>query len=185
FTIKTIIDQAQEDAVYFLDTERYPIHQRFAIEHLGWPPVMPFVTEYLYPQPRFLLGSVTLFIGADDGEDLWTYELAPYDTADAEMIQTSLELLGGASFFGDRLAFHPTSLEQEERAAELSGVRIVTTEELYRGASYQPLNLGETVGQVHLITAEDLERGYVSPREIAVLDRVPNDISVVAGVVTE
>ena len=185
FTIKTIIDQAQDDAVYFLDTERYPIHQRFAVEHLGWPPGQPFVTEYLYPQRRFLLGSLTLFTGADGGEDLWTYELAPYDTADLEMIEKSMELLSGASFFGAELAFHPTSLEQEARAAELDGVRVVTTEELYRGASYQPLNLGETVGQVHLISAEDLEKEYVSPREIAVLDRVPNDISVVAGVVTE
>ena len=186
FTIKTIIDQAQEDAVYFLDTERYPIHQRFATEHLGWPPGQPFVTEYLYPQRRFLLGSITVFEGmGEGGADLWTYELAPYDTADVAMIERSIDLFRGATFFGDELAFHPTSLEQEARAAELDGIRIVTTEEIYRGASYQPLNLGETIAQVRLVSADDLETGYVSPREIAVLDRVPNDISVVAAVVTE
>jgi len=186
FTIKTIIDQAQDDAVYFLDTERYPIHQRFATDHLGWPPGQPFVSEYLYPQRRFLLGSITRFVGAgEQGGDLWTYELAPYDTADVAMIDKSLDLFRGATFFGDELAFHPTSLEQEARAAELDGVRIVTTEEIYRGASYQPLNLGETVAQVRLVSADQLETEYVSPREIAVLDRVPNDISVVAAVVTE
>lgn len=186
FTVKTMIDQAHEDAVYFLDTERYPIHQRFASEHLGWPPGQPFVSEYLYPQRRFLLGSITLFPAAgEDGADLWTYELAPYDTADVAMIEKSLDLFRGATFFGDELAFHPTSLEQEARAAELDGVRVVTTEEIYRGASYQPLNLGETVAQVRLVSADDLETDYVSPREIAVLDRVPNDISVVAAVVTE
>ena len=186
FTIKTIIDQAQEDAVYFLDTERYPIHQRFASEHLGWPPGQPFVTEYLYPQRRFLLGSITVFVGlGEGGADLWTYELAPYDTADVAMIEKSMRLFRGASFFGEELAFHPTSLEQEARAAELDGVRVVTTEEIYRGASYQPLNLGETVAQVRLVSADQLDSEYVSPREIAVLDRVPNDISVVAAVVTE
>ncbi|HUS65593.1 MAG TPA: PEP/pyruvate-binding domain-containing protein [Kofleriaceae bacterium] len=181
FTIKTIIDRADDDAPYFLDTERYPIHQRFAQDHLGWPPGMPFVGEYLYPQRRFLLGSITYF----EEPDLWTYELAPYDTADAEMIGRALEVLGGASFFGDELAFHPTSLEQETIAAELDGVRVVTTEDIYRGATYQPLNLGETVAQVRLVRADDLDTDYVSPREIAVLDRVPNDISVVAAVVTE
>jgi pyruvate, water dikinase len=41
------------------------------------------------------------------------------------------------------------------------------------------------VAQVRLVSADDLETEYVSPREIAVLDRVPNDISVVAAVVTE
>ena len=186
FTVKTIIDQAQEDAVYFLDTERYPIHQRFASEHLGWPPGQPFVTEYLYPQRRFLLGSITVFVGlGEGGADLWTYELAPYDTADVAMIEKSMDLFRGASFFGAELAFHPTSLEQEARAAELDGIRVVTTEEIYRGASYQPLNLGETVAQVRLVSADQLATDYISPREIAVLDRVPNDISVVAAVVTE
>ena len=182
FTIKTIIDQAQGDSVYFLDTEAYPIHQRFAIDHLGWPPGQPFVSEYLYPQRRFLLGSITYFVEPD----LWTYELAPYDTSTAEMIVKSLDRLGGAAFFGGELAFHPTSSEQEARAAELPDhIRIVTTEEIYRGATYQPLNLGETVAQVRIVSADELETDYVSPREIAVLDRVPNDIAVVAAVVTE
>ena len=77
FTIKTMIDQADGDAIYFLDTGAYPLHQSFAVDHLGWPPGQPFVGEYLYPQRRFLLGSVTYF--SDPG--IWTYELAPYDTA--------------------------------------------------------------------------------------------------------
>ena len=33
-------------------------HREFAVEHLGWPPDLPFVTEYLYPQRRFLLGCL-------------------------------------------------------------------------------------------------------------------------------
>ena len=184
FTVKTIIDRAAGEAIYFLDTERYPVHQRFAVDQLGWPPGQTLFAEYLSPGRRFLLGSITRFDRPEG--PLWTYELAPYDTADAAMIARSLELLGGASFLGAELAFHPTSLEQEARAAELpDGVRVVTTEEIYRGASYQPLNLGETVAQVRLARADRLDQEYVSPREIAVLDRVPDDISVVAAVVTE
>jgi pyruvate, water dikinase len=182
FTIKTMIDRADGDEPYFLDTVTYPIHVSFAVDHLGWPPGQPFVNEYLSPGRRFLLGSITYF----DEAELWTYELAPYDTATAGMILDSLELLGDAAFFGDELAFHPTSAEQEVIAAELPGrVRVVTTEDIYRGAAYQPLNLGETVAQVRLVRADQLEEEYVSPREIAVLDRVPNDIGVVAAVVTE
>jgi hypothetical protein len=182
FTVKTMIDRADGDALYYLDTGTYPVHQAFAIDHLGWPPGQSFAGEYINPQRRYLLGSITYF----SEPDLWTYELAPYDTATAEMIAGSLELLGEAAFFGDQLAFHPTSLEQEARAAELpDGIRVVTTADIYGGASYQPLNLGETVAQVRMVRADDLDDDYVSPREIAVLDRVPNDISVVAAVVTE
>ncbi len=193
FTVKTMIDRADRDAIYFLDTGTYPVHQQFAVDHLGWPPGQMFTGEYVNPQRRYLLGSITYFAGpkehrpAQSAEaELWTYELAPYDTTTAEMIEQSLELLSGAAFFGDELAFHPTSLEQEARAAELpEHVRVVTTADIYGGASYQPLNLGQTVAQVRLVRADDLDEEYVSPREIAVLDRVPNDISVVAAVVTE
>jgi hypothetical protein len=182
FTVKTMIDRADRDAVHFLDTVEYPLHQSYAVDHLGWPPGQMFFLEYLTPSRRFLLGSITYFVEAD----LWTYELAPYDTATAEMILSSLDRLAGASFFGDELAFHPTSLEQEARAAELPDrVRVVTTAEIYGGATYQPLNLGETVAQVRLVDSDQLDEEYVSPREIAVLDRVPNDIGVVAAVVTE
>lgn len=181
-TVKTIIDQANADAVHILDTASYPIHSAFAIEHLMWPPGQPFTTEYLYPQRRFLLGSITYF----EEPDLWTYELAPYDTASVDMITKAMELLSEATFFGDELAFHPVSIEQIDRAEDLpEHIRVVTTDDIYAGISYQPLNLGETVAQVRVLTVDELEAGYVSPREIAVLDRVPNDISVVAGVVTD
>jgi hypothetical protein len=81
---------------------------------------------------------------------------------------------------------HPAALEQAALAEGLAAdVAVVTTEEIFAGITYQPLNLGETIGQVRIVTIAELETGYVSPREIAVLDRVPNDISVVAGTVTE
>ena len=181
FTVKTIIDRS-DGASYFLDTTAYPLHQPFAVAHLGWPIGQPFVSEYLYPQRRLLLGSITYFAEPD----LWTYELAPYDTSSAEMIVEAFDRLAGAAFFGGQLAFHPTSLEQEAVVGELPDrIDVVTTEDIYRGATYQPLNLGETVAQVRLIDADQLESEYVSPREIAVLDSVPNDIAVVAAVVTE
>src|SRR5690606_21094832 len=74
--------------------------------------------------------------------------------------------------------------EQEDRVAGLD-IPVITTGELFAGISYQPLNLGETIGQVRITTVDGLAADYIGPREIAVLDRVPNDISVVAAVVTE
>ncbi len=181
-TVKTVIDQAHEDAVHFQDTTTYPLHRTFAIEHLGWPPDLEFTTQYLSPDRRFLLGAVTHY----EVQDVWAYEIAPYDTASTDTIVKAFRLLAAAAFFGDELVFHPTSQMHEQRADELpDDIGVVTTDELYAGMDYQPLNLGETVGQVRILTVDELATGYVSPREIAVLDRVPNDISVVAGVVTE
>jgi pyruvate, water dikinase len=177
-TVKTIVDRL-DGAVYFIDTTTYPFHQGFATSHLGYPATAPFVNEYFVPQRRFLLGSITHYEEAD----VWAYELAPYDTATAEMIADAHRRLSAASYFGDHLRFHPTSVEQEARVP--AGVPVVTTGELFAGMTYQPLNLAETFGQVRVLTAAELATVYVGPREIAVLDRVPNDISIVAGIVTE
>ncbi len=182
WTVKTIVDQADGNAPYFLDTNTYPMHREFAVKYLNFPPTAPFVNEYYYPQRRFLLGSITYY----QEPDVWVYELAPYDTASADMIATAFRKLARASWFGLLLRFHPTSDAQLARVGELpADIPVVTTEELFAGIAYQPLNLGETVAQVRVLSAADLESTYVSPRELVVLDRVPNDISTVAGVVTQ
>jgi pyruvate,water dikinase len=181
-TVKTVIDRANEEAVYFQDTEAFTVHSRFAIEQLGWPPGQPFVDQYYSPSRRFLLGSITYY--AEPA--VFAYELAPYDNASVEMIELAFRKLAAASYFGAELKFHPTSEEQLARAGELpDDIAVITTDELFAGITYQPLNLGETYARVHVLTAAELDTTYVSPREIAVLDRVPNDISVVAGVVTQ
>jgi len=181
-TVKFDIDRAQGDALYFQDTTTYPLHQTFAVEHLGYPPDSPFFTEYLSPDRRFILGAVTHYEEAD----VWAWELAPQDSASPDMIVHGFGLVGDAVFFGSSMRFHPTSQEQLRLAADLpSDVPVVTTEEIYAGTRYQPLNLGETYGQVRLLTAEEARTEYVSPREIAVLDRVPDEVPVAAALVTE
>lgn len=182
FTVKIIVDRQDGDRTYFLDTNAYPLHSRFAIEHLGFPPGLPFVDQYFSPSRRFVLGSITYY----EEPDVWALELAPYDTASAEMITAVYDRLVAASFLGGALRFHPTSLEQAARAAELPArIPRVTTDELWQGISYQALNLGETYARVRIIDAADLATTYVSPRELVVLDRVPDDLTVVAGTITE
>ena len=180
-TMKTLVDRADGDRPWFPDTETYPLHKDFAIAHLGWPPGEPFINQYFAPSRRFLLGAITYY----EEPDIWTYELAPYDTADAEMIRDAFRAITRATYFGRELRFHPVSEAQEALARTLDDVPVVLTDEIWGGISYQPLNLGETYARVRVLAADALATTYVSPRELIVLDRVPNDLSVVAGVITE
>lgn len=137
--------------------------------------------EYLLPSRRFLLGAVTHYATAD----IWALELAPVDTASVEMIDQMFRLVAAHTFFGDELRFLPTSSAQERLAESLpADISVVTAAEIYGAIDYQPLNLGESIGQVRILAARDLPYTYVSPREIVVLDTVPNDITPVAGVIT-
>jgi len=185
-SVKTVIDRSDAETLYFQNSERYPIHWDFAWANLSGDglPLVPDLgqfntTEYYSPSRRFLLGAVTFY----EEPDVWAYEIAPYDTADADMITTAYRLIRDNAYFGGELYFHPSSQNVESRVPDLgSDVEIITTEELFEGISYQPLNLGCSMGTVGFYESDGVDN--VSSREIVVLDAVPNDISVVSGIVT-
>ncbi len=187
-TVKVLVDQLDGDALYFQNTNTYAIHWKFAFAKLSGngKPVVPQLaqfnqTEYYSPSRRFILGAVTYYTDPK----VWAFEISPYDTASAEMIAKAYNALVSATYFGPQLRFHPTSQAVELEAKKLpASVKTVSTEDLYADTTYQALNLGTCVGRLRFMTAAQLESEYVSYRDIVVLDRVPNDISVVLGIIT-
>jgi hypothetical protein len=185
-SVKTVIDRSDENTLYFQNSELYPIHWDFAWANLSGDglPLVPDLgqfntTEYYSPSRRFLLGAVTYY----EEPDVWAYEIAPYDTADADMITEAYRLIRDNAYFGDDLFFHPSSESVESRVPDLGeDVRIITTDELFEGITYQPLNLGCSMGTLGFYESDGVDN--VSSREIVVLDAVPNDISVVSGIIT-
>ncbi len=187
-SVKTVIDRFDGEALHFQNSRRYAIHWDFASATLsgaGRPIVPPLAefnrTEYTSPDRRFVLGALTHY----EGPDIWAYEIAPYDTASATMIADALEAIRGATYLEEQILFHPTSDAVAVEAAKLPGhLGVVTTDEVYAGTSYQPLNLGAAVGMLRFLEAAQLDEEFPSYRDIVVLDRVPNDIAVVAGLIT-
>jgi hypothetical protein len=185
---KTVIDRLDENALYFQNSNKYQIHWDFCFDQLsgdGLPPVPLLgqfnMTEYYSPDRRFLLGAITYY----EGPDVWAYEIAPYDTSSQEMISEAYALIRDNSFFGEDLYFHPTSDNVATEAEKLPDwVKVITTDELFEGIVYQPLNLGTSMGQFHFFDIADLDDSYLTFRDIAVLNGVPNDISVVSGIIT-
>ena len=186
---KTVLDQADSDALYFTNSQRFPIHYDFASTHLsghGLPPIGEIslfnATEYYSPARRFLLGAITYY----ENPGVWTYEIAPYDSATPDMVAKAYAQIQKNAFFGKDLFFHPTSSSVEAMIPDLpASVKVVTSDELFAGIDYQPLNLGETMGQLRFFKASALGTTYVGPRDVAVLDHVPNDIAVVSGLITQ
>ncbi|MBL4682941.1 MAG: hypothetical protein JKY37_00005, partial [Nannocystaceae bacterium] len=185
---KTVFDTIDEQ-FYIQNSTKYPIHWDFAFANLSGAgrPIVPQLadfnqSEYYTPDRRFILGAITYY----EGPEVWTYEISPYDTASAAQIELAYEEIKESAYFGEELFFHPTS-EAVSREAEAlpASVKIVTTEELYAGQQFQILNTGETYAQLRFIRAAELETEFVSFRELVVLDNVPNDIAVVAGIITE
>jgi len=188
---KVVYDTAQTGgALYFQNSVLYQIHYDFASTHLsgnGLPVVEQKdsfdANEYYTAGRRFILGAVTHY--EDNG--VWALELSPYDTASATMIATLYHAVKDAGFFGTVLAFHPTSDAITATAKKLpSDIPVITTDQLYAGIDYQPLNISTAIGKLTFTTADALDSGLYLPYEsIVVLDEAPNDISVVMGIITQ
>lgn len=187
-SVKTIIDRVDGNRLYFINTAKYPLHYEFASTHLSAVNDLPVIANqgefnenYLSDQRRFYLGTITYYEGAGK----WAYEITPYDTATPAMLEEIFALVRAASYFGDELYFHPTGAEVEAVAAQLpDSIPILTSDELYAGVTYQPLNLGTSTGILRFHTAAEVDGNYTPFREIVVLDAVPNDISIVSGIIT-
>ena len=187
-SVKTVIDRVDEDTLYFQNSQKYCIHWDFASENLSGNglPIVPDMstfnsTEYYSPDRRFILGAVSWY----DGPGKYVYEISPYDTADADMIATAFRKIAANMWEGESLAFHPTGAAVEEVAASLpADIPVISSEELYEGVDYQPLNTGTSTGILTFHTADEVAGGYTPYREVVVLDSVPNDISIVAGIIT-
>ncbi|RJO64865.1 MAG: hypothetical protein C4523_17685 [Myxococcales bacterium] len=176
-----LIDRRDGQKVHFFDSERWR-HFTYAAEKLsGFMDMGAFNAEMYYqPSRRLLLGTLVYYLGPD----IYAVEIAPIDKASPEMIEELFRSVESALGFEADLRYHPTSnaLEMESRLPD--GVAIVTTAELYEGATYQGMHLGESVGQIRILSLEALEDEYISRLDIVVVDRVPNDIAAVAGLVT-
>lgn len=188
-SMKVVMDQADGDKLYFQNTNTYAVHYAFVSANLSGngKPVVPSLanfnqTEYYAPDRRFILAAVTYY----EQPKVWTLEFAPYDTADGEMQAKLFRAVQTAAYFGPDLVVHPTSDAAEDNARSLpKDVPYLRSELLFSGIDYQPLNLATAYGRLRFVKAADLAKSYLSFREIVVLDRVPNDISAVLGIVTQ
>lgn len=193
-SLKVVLDTYDEDHLYFQNSQRFQIHYDFVSTHLsgGDFAVVPGLesfnaTEYYAPEAerRFFLGAVSYYEAAD----AWALEFAPYDTATASMVERVYNAVKSHAYFGPKLKFHPTSTNITNRVLpELSDdVDTITDEKIYV-QDFQPLTLGTALGRLHMTLAANLEGEepeYLAREDIVVLDAVPNDISVVAGLITQ
>jgi pyruvate, water dikinase len=105
-SVKTVVDRLNNSSLHFQNSVKYTIHHAFVSAHLssgGLPPVGTLsqfnASEYYSLDRRFLLGAVSHY----EGPNVWAYEIAPYDTATAEMITSAYDAVDASTFFGAKL----------------------------------------------------------------------------------
>ncbi|HJL17961.1 MAG TPA: PEP/pyruvate-binding domain-containing protein [Sandaracinaceae bacterium LLY-WYZ-13_1] len=181
--VKFVYDLRGETPVpYFLQSERFENHYDFVRAHLtdGWADGMAFYRDVYRTEDRpFIVGSLVRYVDAD----AYTFELVSGDTLAGPRILRTLERLREDTFFGDRLRFRPTSDAQIDRIAGLDALPVADDEELYGAQRYQPVQLGVAYGTLRIVRGA-VPRGRLGPGDVLVTDEVPDDLPLVAALIT-
>ena len=153
--VKVLYDTTDQH-LYFTQSRKWPIHYDFANQFLSTPGDL-IVDHWLFNQHeyhdadrRFVLGSVTHYLD----QDTWTFELFAGDLLDLDATARVFAAVRAAVWTGDRLRYRPVPAAHVAAVDRARAVMpVVTTEELFAGLHYQPVEPGEAWGYVRIVPA--------------------------------
>ena len=194
--VKFLISGYEQGAptLHFMNSTRNPLHFDFARDHLGYAhDAATFNRVTYFSQDRqFLAGTVLAydnFMLPDGSQGLYALEFWPTDPVSTSYVAQAFQMVeDGMAFAQGTLAYHPSGDVQEQlliRDAEefaSHSVRTISTTELFDGIEYNPLNLGEAIGILRLMTGDDPRPP--SATDIVIYETLPNDLPLVAGVIS-
>jgi pyruvate, water dikinase len=208
FSVKFYIRNLdREPEVYFQNTRKYPLHFDFARKVLGVPGTADDFAQNTYAgRERPAMAGTLIFYPAVHGGAQgatsevaapWTLNFFPSDdltTAQVRLAHGLIEeRLTCASWTGPtkRLVYVPASNERESDAAldtsnfERAGIGWMSHADLLGGLRMQALNDGVAFGTLLQLTPGELANRVVSFRDILLLSRLPNELPLVGGSITE
>jgi pyruvate, water dikinase len=189
FMVKIVVDLADSNRLYLINTRKHNVHYPFILNNLSGngKPLVPSlsefnVTEYYTPNRRFVLGNLAYY----EKPGIWAWGLTPSDNAGADLIAIAHRKIADACFCGKELFFHANSLAIEAEARKLpASIKVTSTTKVYAGFDYQALTFGSSIGRLIFTTADRLKREYAGRRDIVVSDSVPDGIPLVGGLITQ
>ncbi|MEL6970295.1 MAG: PEP/pyruvate-binding domain-containing protein [Bacteroidota bacterium] len=173
-----IIYNTRDGLMYYQNTKRYPLHYSFAATILEFNQGNHIfnLTQYRDHEERYLYPAN---INYYRNQDRYVLHFVSGNEISCEEIRLLYDKILATSYLEGKLFLLANRLEFND-----CDVPTISTEEIYEGQNYQALNLAENYGYLRKLPVSDLEDTYLSRRDMVLLDGIPNDVSVVAGIIT-
>lgn len=171
-----VIDRRNKNRIYYVNSQKFRFHKDFLYSTL----LIPLGTDiykaaYYNEDRRFIVGTIAW----QKTVDKWTWELWEGDLATAGHIKTANEIINKTFF--QPVNYKPNSTRQDGVSANL-GINRVTQDEINKNQEYLALNVGKTVGRIHIIEKLD-DTVEIGVNEILVLKELPESIPPVRGII--
>jgi len=187
--VKVVVVRAS-GTVHFINANRYRFHSDYIAEQIlnlssdQLDETLDQFNQEVYhsPERRFLLATLGRH-KSRNGRYLFTLETVEVDSMGRELIS---ELYHAVSLLTDRrlrLFFKPNNHLQEQEA---DSVPVVTASALFAETDFLALNPGNVVGRLRIFETEEQfrqNRESLEWYDIILMDRVPDDIPRLSGIV--
>ncbi|MEQ0564669.1 PEP/pyruvate-binding domain-containing protein [Amycolatopsis sp. NEAU-NG30] len=185
--VKVVVDR-ETSSIHFLNDARYSFHAIYIAEEIlgvGEERVRAEIDSYneiFYhaPDRRFLLGILSLH------PQLLSLETVEVDTMPAELIREFHAFVAEYVDPSLPLVFKPANQLQERIVREIPASELprVFAHELFSSAPFVALNPGTATGRLRAFRTEaEYRAATLDWTDIIVMDRVPDDIPRLAGIV--
>jgi pyruvate,water dikinase len=179
-----VVYEISSGRIFYVSSGKYPLHYDFCREVLKCPLDQVLFNQYEYGSDsvrQYYLGAVNHYLCSD----LYTLELFTSDKMPADGIKTLFEKVTQTAYFGNVIHFMPTSNAMAQRISTISSqLRAITQDDVFKDQTYQPLNRTASYGYLKKIDISDIGSSYINRHDIVVVNGLPNDIPVLAGIIT-
>lgn len=170
--------------MYFVNSKKFPLHFDFCRDKLGYNKTQKIFNQeqYGFSKARmYILFSVNYYVSCGK----YTIEYFAGDQVTIEQIEDMYNRVESRVYFGGDLYFMPTSQVMDQKTKELVGkIPVISSNVIFSGQNYQALNIEKGYGYLRKIDVEEIDNVYLSRHEIVLTNGVPNNISVVSGIIT-
>lgn len=174
-----IIHDLNTDSLYYINIKVHRSHFTFAKNHLGYElDANEFLRSQYSNGPNRYLNLATILY--HESINKYILQFSSLDQISCEGIEQTYEKVLSTSFFENNLFFYSNKQEWNQ----CLDIPKITSEELYLGQSYQALNIQENYGYLIKADVNQLDQMYLGRHHIVILNGIPNDISVVGGIIT-
>jgi pyruvate, water dikinase len=195
--VKFLLTEVDTDnpIIYFLNTNNIQYHFIFATTVLGLQLTNTQFNQQTYftNNRKFLAGTILAhdkFTWPSSEQGIYVLEFWPTDPVKSNYVNMAYRAIKTAMpFTKNYFSYHPVGethqelYEDEKELFEELGVEHISTDQLFGSTSYSPLNLGEGFGRLRLIDSTDAQPPTI--RDVVIFKQLPNDLTHVAGVLTE
>lgn len=193
--VKVVVDRRNRHnpVTHFINHHRYRFHSDYIAEQLlgkqaaDLDPILDDFNDQVYHNPDrdYLLGTLALH---RKGERFFTLETVEVDTMDLATLCQLYDCTHSQLDHRLPLLLKPANHQQEQAVWQLDSNRypVVSAHELYASSDYVALNPGSTQGRLRVFRNEAeyrASRGSLEWYDIVIMERVPDDIPRLSGII--